>query len=112
MLSLYIPDLTEQGCKLVVVHSPGREHLGVVVVERPELGQTAEQSSEVLRLVRMMQGTKLPEHVQHGLLESLNRQLVLYIRPLCKNVRVNYTLRLPQVLLGAFVSHFHRLTWC
>ena len=81
VVSLHIPDLTEQGGKFVVVHPPGREHLCMVVVECSQLCQTAQETSKVLRLRGMLQGTKLPQHVQHGLLKSLNSLLILHIRP-------------------------------
>lgn len=78
--SLHIPDLTEQRGKLVVVHSPGREHLGVVVAERPQLRQAAQETCEVLRLLGMVENAHLPQQVQGVLLETLNSRLILNIR--------------------------------
>lgn len=78
--SLHIPDLTEQRGKLVVVHSPGREHLGVVVAERPQLCQAAQEAGEVLRDMGVVENAHLPQQVQYGLLEPLNSRLILNIR--------------------------------
>lgn len=81
-VSLYVPDLAEQRGKLVVVDSPGREHLCVVVAERPQLRQAAQETSKVLRLLRMLQGAQLPQHVQHRLLQALHGVLVLDVGPI------------------------------
>lgn len=58
--SLHVPDLTEQRGKFVVVHSPGCEHLCVVVAESSQLCQTAQETSEVLWILWMVQDTHLP----------------------------------------------------
>lgn len=81
-VSLHVPDLTEQRGKFVVVHSPGCEHLCVVVAERPQLRQASQETSEVLRILRMLQDTHLPQHVQNGLLKSLDGLLILHVRPI------------------------------
>lgn len=78
--SLHIPDLTKQRGKLVIVHSPGREHLGVVVAERPQLRQAAQETGEVLWLMGMVENAHLPQQVQCSLLETLNSWLILNIR--------------------------------
>lgn len=78
--SLNIPDLTEQRGELVVIHFPGREHLCVVVAERPQLRQAAQETGEVLRFLGMVEDAHLPQQVQHVLLEPLNSRLVLNIR--------------------------------
>lgn len=80
----HIPDLTEQWGKFMVVHSPGCKHLCVVVAERSQLSQTAQETSKILRLLWMLQDTQLPQHIQHGLLKSLNSLLILHIRPICR----------------------------
>lgn len=82
MPSLHVPDLAEQRGELVVVDLPGGEHLGVVVAEGPQLRQAAQQAGEVLGLPRVAQGARLPQHVQHGLLEPLHGRLVLHVGPL------------------------------
>ena len=81
-VSLHVPDLTEQRGKFVVVDSPGCEHLRMVVAERPQLRQASQETSEVLRILRMLQDTHLPQHVQNGLLKSLNSLLILHVRPI------------------------------
>lgn len=80
--SLHVPYLTEQRREFMVVHSPGSEHLGVVVAERSQLRQTAQEASKVLLLLWVLQDTQLPQHVQHGLLKPLDRLRILDIRPI------------------------------
>lgn len=70
----------------MVVRSPGCEQLHVEVVERSQLCQTAQETSEVLRLPRMLQGAQLPQHIQHGLLKSLNSLLIFDIRPIWRGI--------------------------
>lgn len=64
----------------MVVHFPGREHLCVVVAERPQLRQAAQETGEVLRFMGMVEDAHLPQQGQHVLLEALNSRLVLNIR--------------------------------
>lgn len=94
-VSLHIPDLTEQWGKFVVVHSPGCEHLCVVVVECSQLRQAAQETSKVLRLLWMLQDTQLPQQVQHGLLKSLNSLLILHIRPIWRGVERTVVIHKP-----------------
>lgn len=77
--SLHVPDLTEQRSKFVVVDSPGSEHLCVVVAQRPQLSEAAQQTSKVLGVLRMVQHTHLPQHVQNGLLNPLNSPVILHV---------------------------------
>lgn len=51
---LHVPYLTEQRGEFMVVHSPGCEHLCVVIVEGSQLRQTAQETGKVLRLLRML----------------------------------------------------------
>lgn len=81
-VSLYVPDLTEQRGKFVVIHPPGCEHLCVIVVQCSQLRQPSEETSKVLRLLWMLQDAQLLQQVQHGLLKSLNSPLVLHERPI------------------------------
>lgn len=80
--SLHVPDLTKQRSKFVVVHPPGCEHLCVVVAERPQLSQTAQQTSKVLGVLRMVQHAHLPQHVQHVLLNLLHSSVILHEGPI------------------------------
>lgn len=80
--SLHVPDLTKQRSEFVVVHPPGREHLCVVVAERPQLSQTAQQTSKVLRVLRMVQHAHLPQHVQDVLLNLLHSPVILHVGPI------------------------------
>lgn len=80
--SLHVPDLTKQRRKFVVVHPPGCEHLRVVVAERPQLCQATQETSKVLWILWMVQHAHLPQHVQYGLLESLNSVLILHVGPI------------------------------
>ncbi len=111
-MSLHIPDLTEQWGELVVVHSPGSEHLCVVVAECSQLRQTTQEASKVLRLLWVLHNTQLLQHVQDGLLKILHSLLVLHIRPVWRD---DYTLAFNSVItkyLRIIESCCHQLTWC
>jgi len=69
----------------VVARSPGRQHFGVVVVERAQLGQPAQETGEMLRLVWVVEGADPPQHIQHGVLQALHCLLVLNVGPLCED---------------------------
>lgn len=52
--SLHIPDFAEKRRELVVIDAPGHQHLGVVVVECPQLRQAAQETGEMLGVLRLM----------------------------------------------------------
>lgn len=81
--SLHVPDLAEQRGELVLAGAPGEQHLGVVVVERAQLRQAAQQPGEVLGLGGVPQPAELAQDLQHRLLQPLHRRLVPHVRPVC-----------------------------
>lgn len=109
--SLHIPDLTEQRREFVVVDSPGCEHLCVVVAESSQLCQTAQETSEVLRILWMVQEAHLPQHIQYCLLKSLNSQLVLHVGPVCTQ---RWRVMILQPLRTSRITErcWQWLTWC
>lgn len=84
--SLHVPDLAQERGELVVVHPPGHQHLGVVVVEGPQLREAPQQAGEVLRVLGLVNLAQLLQHVQQRLLELLHRLAVLYVLPVCRAV--------------------------
>lgn len=115
--SLHVPDLTKQRCKFVVVHPPGCEHLCMVMAERPQLCQTTQETSKVLWILWMVQHAHLPQHIQYGLLESLNSMLILHVGPIWVEGQWCYIshweLRsIIKKLVCDFEGSLQPLTWC
>lgn len=54
----------------------------MVVAERPQLRQTTQETRKVLWILWMVQHAHLPQHIQYGLLESLNSMLILHVGPI------------------------------
>lgn len=52
--SLHIPDLTEEWSELVVIHSPGHQHLSMVVIERPKFRQATQKAGKMLRVLGLV----------------------------------------------------------
>lgn len=112
--SLHVPDLTKQRRKFVVVHLPGCEHLRVVVAERPQLRQTTQETSKVLWILWMVQHAHLPQHLQYGLLESLNSILILHVGTICVEGQWHYISGIikKKKKKTVNVSSLQPLTWC
>lgn len=61
----------------------------MVMVKCSELCQAAEKAGEVLRLMWMLQGAQLSEHIQHRLLKSLHSLVVPHVGPICRSTGFN-----------------------
>lgn len=84
--SLHIPDFTEKRRELVVIDAPGHQHLGVVVVECPQLRQAAQETGEMLGVLRLMDLAQLLQHVKQRFLKLLYGLSVLYVLSVCFEV--------------------------